>query len=66
MMSKILDIPYTISIPTDPQELATMLDLYSNDWATVLQFLSNVAHKQEVELDTIRVAQLIIEGYENE
>lgn len=53
----------SIIIPTNPEELADMLDTYARDWGEVLVFLNNVAKSQGIELDTVRVSESIVKGY---
>lgn len=61
---KILDsINYTVSIPTDVEELDTMLDVYTYDWAVVLDFLCAVANKQGLHIDKRAVAHKMAEKY---
>jgi hypothetical protein len=41
--------------------LAVLLDTYSRDWAENLLFLSHLAKKYNVPLDTVAVSQKVLE-----
>lgn len=51
----------TLQIPTDPDELAVLLDTYSRDWGENLLFLSNLAKKFGIPLDTVSVSEKVLE-----
>lgn len=57
----ILNTSPLIQIPTDPDELAVLLDTYSRDWAENLLFLSNLAKKFGIPLDTVSVSEKVLE-----
>lgn len=52
---------YMIDIPTDPDELAMLLDLYSRDWEENLHFLSNVAKRKGIVLDVELIREKVLE-----
>jgi len=54
---------HLIIIPTDPKELAVLLDTYAQDWATVLNFLEAVAGKSGIELETDSVSKIMTVQY---
>ena len=54
---------HLIIIPTDPKELAVLLDTYAQDWATVLNFLESVAGKSGIELETDSVSKIMTVQY---
>jgi hypothetical protein len=57
----ILETSPLLMIPTDPDELAVLLDVYSRDWAENLFFLSNLAKKFGIPLDTALISEKILE-----
>ena len=59
----ILEIFYMIDIPTNPEELATLLDSYALDWGTTLSFLAKVAATRGVVLDIDTVAKIMRNKY---
>lgn len=52
-----------IDIPTNPEELATLLDNYALDWGTTLNLLASVAKKRGVVLDVDTVSKLMQQKY---
>ena len=40
-----------MEIPTDPKELAQLLDVYSNDWFESLHFIEKLCGKYGIEFD---------------
>ena len=48
-------------IPTDPDELAVLLDVHSRDWAENLFFLGNLAKKFGIPLDTVAISNKVLE-----
>ena len=52
MMFNILENHYMIDIPTEPQELATLLDNYSTDAFETLGFLEKLAKSRGIVLDS--------------
>lgn len=59
----ILMTDYMLDIPTNPEELATMLDNYALDWGTVLNFLDTVATRRGITLDTEKVCEIMKSKY---
>lgn len=59
----ILESFYMIDIPTNPEELATLLDNYALDWGTTLNLLASVAKKRGVVLDVDTVSKLMQQKY---
>jgi len=55
---------YIITIPTDSEELAKLLDNYSNDWAEVLQFLNKFASSQGIIINVSEVSENMRRLYE--
>lgn len=62
----ILVTDYMLDIPTNPEELATLLDNYALDWGTVLNFLDTVATKRGVTLDVEEVSRIMKRKYGEE
>lgn len=61
---KILDsVDYVLDIPTNPEELATLLDSYALDWGTVLNFIDAVATRRGISIDRERVCEIMIRKY---
>lgn len=54
---------YIITIPTDPEELATLLDDYALDWGTVLNFLDTVSNKNGIHLEVGTIRRIMTEKY---
>lgn len=54
---------HLIIIPTDPKELASLLDNYAQDWSTVLNFLEEIAHKSGISLETDSVSKIMTVQY---
>lgn len=52
---------YLISLPTDSDELASLIYENSGDWEVCLNFLATVAKKQGLILKTWDIAQKIRE-----
>ena len=59
----ILESFYMIDIPTDPAELASLLDNYALDWGIVLGFLDTVAIKRGIVLDKEKVCEIMKSKY---
>lgn len=59
----ILESFYMIDIPTDPEELATLLDNCALDWGTVLSFLDTVAVRRGITLNKDRVCEIMKSKY---
>lgn len=57
---------YLIDIPTNPEELATLLDNYALDWGTVLNFLDTVATKRGIMLDVEAICRIMKRKYGEE
>jgi hypothetical protein len=55
---------YWLSVPTDPEELANVLDENSNDWKITLDFLSKFGKASGIPIDTDSVSNIIIERIE--
>lgn len=55
---------HVMSIPTDPEELATMLDSYALDWAVVLHFLDSVSSANGITIDTVAVRKIMLQKFE--
>lgn len=55
---------YIITIPTDSDELATLLDNYANDWTIVLDFIDTVSKRQGVIINRKEVAEKVRKMYE--
>lgn len=62
----ILVSEYIIDIPTNPEELATMLDNYAQDWGMVLNFLDTVATRRGITLDVEAVCRIMKRKYGEE
>lgn len=60
----ILMTNYMIDIPSNPEELATLLDNYALDWGTVLVFLDRVATKRGIHLDSAKICEIMKRKYE--
>lgn len=54
---------YKLDIPTNPEELATMLDNYALDWGVVLDFLDTVATRRGITLDRGEVCRIMKDKY---
>lgn len=54
---------HLIIIPTDPKELAVLLDTYAQDWGMVLNFLEGIAHKSGIPLETDSVSKIMTVQY---
>lgn len=54
---------YIITLPTDSDELATLLDNYANDWAIVLDFIDTVSKRQGVIINRKEVAEKVRKMY---
>ena len=59
----ILETAYMVDIPTNPEELATLLDNYAGDWGTVLGFMAKVARSRGIILDVDAVSKLMMKKY---
>lgn len=59
----ILMTEYVIDIPTNPEELATLLDDYAEDWGIVLKFLDTVSTKRGIMLDTHKICEIMKKKY---
>ena len=59
----ILESFYMIDIPTNPEELATLLDNYALDWGTTLSFLSSVARSRGMIIDVDTVSSIMKRKY---
>lgn len=59
----VLESYYMIDIPTDPIELASMLDNYSQDWGITLSFLARVALSRGIILDVDTVSKIMRKKY---
>lgn len=59
----ILETAYMIDIPTNPEELATLLDNYSGDWGINLSFLAKVARARGIILDVDTVSKIMMKKY---
>lgn len=55
---------YIITIPTDSEELANLLDKYAGDWPAVLEFIDSVSTAQGVIINQREVAELMRKMYE--
>lgn len=55
---------YIITIPTDSEELATLLDNHAGDWGEVLQFLEGLANTQGIVFKRREVAEIMRKKYE--
>lgn len=55
---------YIITLPTDSDELATLLDNYANDWTIVLDFIDTVSKRQGVIINRKEVAEKVRKMYE--
>lgn len=55
---------YIITLPTDSDELATLLDNYANDWTIVLDFIDTVSKRQGVIINRKEVAEKMRKMYE--
>lgn len=55
---------YIITIPTDSEELANLLDKYAGDWSAVLEFIDSVSTAQGVIINRREVAELMRKMYE--
>jgi len=55
---------YIITIPTDSEELATLLDNHAGDWGEVLQFLEGLALSQGIVFKRREVAEIMRKKYE--
>lgn len=55
---------YIITIPTDSEELATLLDNHAGDWGEVLQFLEGLAHSQGIVIKGREVGEIMRKKYE--
>jgi len=59
----ILESFYMIDIPTNPEELATFLDNYTEDWGVTLSFLAKVAGSRGTHLDIDTVSKIMRKKY---
>ena len=59
----ILETHYMIDLPTSPEELATLLDNYAQDWGIVLNFLDAVATKRGIVLDVHKICEILKRRY---
>ena len=55
---------YIITIPTDSEELATLLENHAGDWAPVLDFLDDVSASQGIVINRREVAEIMRKKYE--
>ena len=55
---------YIITLPTDSDELARLLDNYANDWTIVLDFIDTVSKRQGVIINRKEVAEKMRKMYE--
>lgn len=55
---------YIITLPTDSDELARLLDNYAQDWAIVLDFIDTVSKRQGVIINRKEVAEKMRKMYE--
>lgn len=55
---------YIITLPTDSDELATLLDNYANDRTIVLDFIDTVSKRQGVIINRKEVAEKVRKMYE--
>ena len=55
---------YIITLPTDSDELARLLDNYAHDWAIVLDFIDTVSKRQGVIINRKEVAEKVRKMYE--
>ena len=58
-MAHILENIYMIDIPTNSEDLATLIYNNSYDWAVVLDFFDQVAKKRGIVIKTLEVADMI-------
>lgn len=54
---------YIITIPTDPEELATLLDNCAHDWGVVLNFLATVSNRNGIQLEVGTISRIMIDKY---
>lgn len=52
-----------LNLPTDPEELATLLEVYAKDWSLVLDFLGKMAVRHGIILEVSKVRQIMTERY---
>lgn len=52
-----------INIPSNPQDVAAMLDNYSGDWFEALKFLAGIADEQGVHFDKSAVTKMLARKY---
>jgi hypothetical protein len=62
-MKILQSVDYKIEVPTDVEELATLLDNYSPDWAMTLDFLCKVGERQGIHIDRRAVMHKMTEIY---
>lgn len=55
---------YILTIPTDSEELATLLENHAGDWAPVLSFFESLAHSRCIALKSREVAEIMRKKYE--
>lgn len=55
---------YIITLPTDSEELAKLLDTYAGDWPAVLDFLEAVSNAQGVVIKRREVAEMMRKMYD--
>lgn len=54
---------YIISLPTDSEDLASILDDYASDWVEALEFLNNYATSQGIVINKREVAEIMARKY---
>lgn len=59
----ILESFYMIDIPTNPEELATLLENYALDWGIALSFLASVAKGRGMTIDVDTVSNIMQRKY---
>jgi len=59
-------VNYMIEIPTDPKELAILLDNYSRDAVETLGFLEKLAKARGITLDSRAVKAQLVKNWNEE
>lgn len=55
---------YIITIPTNSEELANLIDNYAHDWSPVLDFFDSVSKSQGITINKREVAEILRKKYE--
>lgn len=63
-MKIIEETNYMINVPTNPEELAVLLDNFAGDWQAVLEFINNIAIRQSIVFNSKEVSEIMRKKYE--